>query len=291
MNKKLHKIYIGLFFAVGISVTILLTINGYDYYTTPLIERPEHPDHAMLKPTGFIGHGLGILGSFMMITGVSVYMIRKRVKKLFGFGYLKNWLEFHIFLCSVGPILVLYHTAFKFGGIVAVSFWSMTAVVLSGIIGRFIYIQIPRTIQGQELGLDELTKISDKLSYELKNKFDIDSEFVQNFENKTRTEKYKNVTLGMSIIILIKDIFNMRSVLIVLRKKMMKLNIPKKDIKEIERRVKAKMLITRRIGLLRTMQKLFRYWHIMHLPFAITMFAIMLIHVAVAILFGYTWIF
>ncbi len=291
MNKTQHKIYIGLFFAVGISVTILLAVNGYDYYTTPLIDRPDHADHSMLKPTGFIGHGLGILGSLMMITGVSVYMIRKRVKKLFGFGYLKNWLEFHIFLCSVGPILVLYHTAFKFGGIVAVSFWSMTAVVLSGIIGRFIYIQIPRTIQGQELGFDELTKISDKLSYELKNKFDIDNEFIQNFENKSSTDKYKNVTPGMSFIILIKDVFNMWSVLIELRKKMMELNIPKRDIKEIERTVKAKMLITRRIGLLRTMQKVFRYWHIMHLPFAITMFAIMLIHVAVAILFGYTWIF
>ena len=48
----------------------------------------------------------------------------------------KHWLEFHIFLCTVGPLLVLYHTAFKFGGIVSVSFWSMVLVVLSGVAGK-----------------------------------------------------------------------------------------------------------------------------------------------------------
>ena len=71
-------------------------------------------------------------------------------------GILKYWLEFHIFLCTLGPIMVLFHTAFKFGGLVAVSFWSMVAVFLSGIVGRFIYIQIPRSIEGRELSLSEV---------------------------------------------------------------------------------------------------------------------------------------
>ncbi|MBN1199798.1 MAG: hypothetical protein JXA23_10635 [Bacteroidales bacterium] len=38
---------------------------------------------------------------------------------------------------------MLFHTSFKFGGLVAISFWSMAAVFFSGIIGRFIYIRIP----------------------------------------------------------------------------------------------------------------------------------------------------
>jgi hypothetical protein len=71
-------------------------------------------------------------------------------------GKLENWLEFHIFLCALGPIMVLFHTAYKFGGIVAVSFWSMVAVFLSGIIGRFIYLQIPRSIEGRELSLNDV---------------------------------------------------------------------------------------------------------------------------------------
>ena len=98
-------------------------------------------------------------------------MIRKRTRKLFHFGYLTNWLEFHIFLCTLGPVFVLFHTAFKFGGIVAVSFWSMVAVVASGVIGRFIYIQIPRSIQGQELDFKDIQKMDEELSVRLSSEY------------------------------------------------------------------------------------------------------------------------
>jgi len=213
MNKTLHKIYVGLFLIVGISVTILLAIYGFDYYTTPLEERFFNPAHNLLKPSGALGHGFGIIGTLMMIIGVSVYMIRKRYRKFFNIGYLKHWLEFHIFLCTLGPILVLFHTAFKFGGLVAISFWSMVAVFLSGIIGRFIYIQIPRAIDGRELSDDEVRDT-------------------------------------------IKD-------------------------GSVEKRMK-------RLAL---MKDLFKYWHVAHLPFALVMLIIMIIHVVVTIVFGYRWIF
>lgn len=64
--------------------------------------------------------------------------------------------------------MVLFHTAFKFGGIVAISFWSMVAVVASGVIGRFIYNQIPRSIQGQELTLGEVMSIRQNVHSEFR---------------------------------------------------------------------------------------------------------------------------
>ncbi len=142
-----------------VGATLLLGVYGYQYYTTPLEERFFQPHYDLLKPSGILGHGFGIIGSLMMIFGVAIYMIRKKSQAVSSTSdSLKHWLEFHIFLCTVGPILVLYHTAFKFGGIVAVSFWSMVAVVASGVVGRFIYVQIPRTIQGKELSVSELMK-------------------------------------------------------------------------------------------------------------------------------------
>ena len=83
MNKTLHKIYVGLFLIVGISVTILLAINGFDYYSTSIEERFFNADHNLLKPSRMLGHGFGIIGTLMMIIGVSVYMIRKRYRKFF----------------------------------------------------------------------------------------------------------------------------------------------------------------------------------------------------------------
>ncbi len=291
MTKNLHRVYVGSFFLVGIATVVLLTVNGYDYYTTPLEERFFNPNNEMLKPSGVIGHGIGILGSLMMIFGVALYMLRKRIKVFFRMGYLKHWLEFHIFLCTVGPILVLYHTAFKFGGIVAISFWSMVAVVLSGVVGRFIYVQIPRTIQGNELDIKQISEMSSDISLRLSRELSRGEEIASKIEQLTAVDYKKKITFGKSVLFILKDFFNVRFVLRELKKEMHKLNISKLKIKEVLKLAKSKMVLSRRITMLRTMQRLFKYWHIVHLPFAITMFAIMLIHVAVTIIFGYRWIF
>jgi hypothetical protein len=291
MNKTLHKIYVGLFLFVGICVTILLAINGYQYYSTPLEERFFSPDHALLKPSGAWGHGFGIIGTLMMIVGVGVYMIRKRYRKLFNIGYLKHWLEFHIFLCSVGPVLVLYHTAFKFGGIVSVSFWSMVLVVLSGVVGRFIYLQIPRTIEGQEITVNELNSIKEKLAIRVRSVMSEDSSTLLEFERISSADRYKSFRLITAIGFFIRDYFDIKKVIRMLKMRIKLLGIGKLEKGELIKAAKSEIIIARRIALLRTSQKLFHWWHIFHLPFAITMFVIMVIHVAVTIIFGYKWIF
>ena len=49
--------------------------------------------------------------------------------------------------------------------------------------------------------------------------------------------------------------------------------------------------LRQQVLLLRPFQRLFRYWHVFHLPLAIVMFLILAVHVGVAVLFGYTWVF
>ena len=291
MNKKIHAIYIWSFFIIGVLVTIMLGVNGYQYYSSSVGERVFLAQHAVLKPSGFIGHGVGILGSFMMIIGVAVYMVRKRIRIFFKFGYLKNWLEFHIFLCSLGPVLVLYHTAFKFGGIVAVSFWSMVAVVLSGVVGRFLYVQIPHTIQGQEISLKELNQMNENLTVHLRNDLKVSEKLLMRFKEFSSSEKYKRIKLTDSFVFLVKDYLRIRILLKELKNELKKSSLSRKQYSEIIKTSKSKLIISKRIGMLRTMQKFFKYWHIVHLPFAITMFIIMFIHVGITIAFGYKWIF
>jgi hypothetical protein len=291
MNKTLHKIYVGLFLFVGISVTILLAIYGFEYYTTSLEERFFNPSHDLLKPSGALGHGLGIVGTLMMIVGVGVYMIRKRYRKFFNIGYLKHWLEFHIFLCSVGPVLVLYHTAFKFGGIVSVSFWSMVLVVLSGVVGRFIYLQIPRTIQGHEISINDLNSIKEKLAIKVRSVMSEDSSTLLEFERVSSADRYKSFRLITAVGFFVRDFFDIKRVMRLLKMRIKLLGIGKSERDELLKAAKSEIIIARRIALLRTSQKLFHWWHIFHLPFAIAMFVIMVIHVAVTIIFGYKWIF
>ncbi len=291
MNKTLHKIYIWSFIIVGLTVTIFLAIDGFSYYKTSTESRFFHHNHGLLKPSGTIGHGLGIIGSSMMILGVATYMLRKRKPRLLGFGYLKHWLEFHIFLCSVGPILILYHTAFKFGGIVSVSFWSMVAVVLSGVIGRFIYVQIPRSIQGNELEIEDINTMSANLTAKLKLEFGINGIISERLESISFFHQYIKASLGKSIVLIFKDYFQSLSLLKIINKEIDNMNLTKRKARQVKSLIKSKIILSRRIGMLRTMQKLFKYWHIAHLPFAIVMFLIMFIHVIVTIVFGYKWIF
>ncbi|MDH3268034.1 MAG: hypothetical protein OEM46_04190 [Ignavibacteria bacterium] len=291
MNIKLHKLYVRLFLIVGISVTILLAIYGFDYYTTPIEERFFNSDHTLLKPSGALGHGFGIVGTLMMLLGVGIYMIRKRYRIFFNLGFLKHWLELHIFLCSVGPILVLYHTAFKFGGIVSVSFWSMVVAVLSGVVGRFIYLQIPRTIEGRELTIQELIEIKERLAIRVRSVLSEDTSTLSEFERISSSERYKSLKFFTAIRFLHHDFFDIQRVMRRFKKRMKLLGYDKYERKELLIAAKSEMIMARRIAMLRTSQKLFHQWHIFHLPFSITMFVIMIIHVIVTIIFGYKWIF
>jgi len=130
--------------------------SGREYYVTRLTERPFSPLHELYAPTGLIGHGFGIIGSLMVIVGVALYSGRKRIPFLARVGKLRGWLQLHIFLCLLGPFLILLHTTFKFGGFVAISFWSMTLVVGSGVFGRYVYVWIPKTMNGRFLEAKEV---------------------------------------------------------------------------------------------------------------------------------------
>jgi len=289
MTKTQHNLYVGFFILTGVASLILLTFNGFDYYTTSLEERFFTSSHTLLKPSGTLGHGLGIIGSLMMLVGVGVYVARKRIRKFGRIGVLKYWLEFHIFLCSVGPLFILFHTAFKFGGIVAVSFWSMVAVVLSGVVGRYIYVQIPRSISGNELSLNELRLMDEELAKKLEGKTNLSENLrieINNFDLSNYLQGENNF-----FTVLIKGYLVTHKLMRNVKKDLSRNNVSSQNRKEIIKLTKNKLTLERKIKLLRSMQNIFRYWHIFHLPFAIVMLVIMLVHVGVTIAFGYKWIF
>lgn len=289
MTGLAHRIYIGVLVVITVLVFLFLCYWGYTYYGTSFEERPFHPDHDSLKPSGPIGHGLGIVGTILILIGVFGYIGRKKKKFLPRVGVLKHWLEFHIFLCSVGPILILFHTALKFGGIVSISFWSMVAVVLSGVVGRFIYIQIPRTIQGRELSLVEIKEMKGNMSKSLSTKYGLDdvmyAMLIAATQKEFDTEKRGPLSRIIGRIRFNREIRNQVNTLL------NQTALSGKDKRGVIKLVKNEMTLNARIRRLQTMQMLFKYWHVAHLPFALIMLVIMVIHVAITIAFGYKWIF
>jgi hypothetical protein len=289
MSEIAHRIFLSTLVAIVFMVTIFLIYNGISYYNVSLEERVYHHDHALLKPSGTMGHGMGIIGSLFMIIGMLSYMARKRYRFLSRLGLLKHWLEFHIFLCTLGPILILFHTAYKFGGLVAISFWSMVAVFMSGIIGRFIYLQIPRTIDGHELSLSEVRSMKKDVAQIIRNKYSLDEETSGILADSVQRKVgiYTRSTFVRYIRNYFNDLKSIRKVNIALKNN----NLPKQEKKMILSLIIDDIKLNEKIERLDTMQNLFKYWHVLHLPFALVMLIIMIIHVAVTIVFGYRWIF
>jgi hypothetical protein len=289
MSRTAHRIFLSILVAIVFITLVLLIYKGLPYYKLSLEERVYHSEHNALKPSGTLGHGIGIAGSLFMIVGMASYMARKRYRSLSRLGLLKHWLEFHIFLCTLGPLLILFHTSYKFGGLVAVSFWSMTAVFLSGIIGRFIYIRIPRNIEGHELSLNEINGLKTNVAEIARNNYSLDVESYNILTNSIKNKVslyHKNPVVRY----IKKHLEDHRSVKLV-RDVLKRNKLPDAEIKKILALVKDDIRLNRRIEQLDTMQNLFKYWHVAHLPFAFIMLVIMVIHVGVTVLFGYRWIF
>lgn len=95
--------------------------------------------HLKLKPSGTVGHILGILGSICMFFSYALYVLRKKIEWLECLGSLSMWLDIHIFFGILGVVFTIFHSALFLSGIIAVGFWIMIIVLISGIFGRLLF--------------------------------------------------------------------------------------------------------------------------------------------------------
>jgi hypothetical protein len=284
-----HKVFLSFLVFIIATAVLAVAVRGFAYYITPVEARHMHQDYEIMKPSGTYSHGLGIIGASMIIIGVSTYSTRKRVKALWSVGKLSRWLEFHIFLCLVGPVLVVFHTTFKAGGVAAISLWTMLSVATSGILGRYLYAQIPKNLQGNELTAGQITGELDKLSARL-SKSPIGERITkvvyQSFESLPRPQSsWSAFTTFVRLAILRRHIRQFVRGLVTV-------NIHSRETaKELQATATAFASLIQKSIVLNQAAKLFHYWHVIHLPFSIIMFITLAAHIIVTVILGYRWIF
>jgi hypothetical protein len=277
------RIALLLLYAAGFAIVAGGLYAGRTLYLAPLAERAHNDGYWRFKPGGTVGLPLGVAGTAMM-TLLLLYSVRKRVPALRGLGPLARWLDVHIFLGIVGPLLVVLHSSFKVHGLVALSFWSMVAVATSGVLGRYLYLQIPRTRAGDELTLAELVAQDSALTDRLRREFGLDEEHLRRLDALASPPQPPGLLRALAGM-LIADVNLGRR----LRAFGRESGAPLSLYRPLMRVISQKAQIRRRIVLWDALHRLFHHWHVIHKPFAVVMYLFMIVHVVVASMTGYGW--
>lgn len=270
---------------LAVAVWMLFAKGGWDYYRTPVAVRGYAKAHAFLRPSGPGGNLVGIVGTVFMLLAL-LYPLRKKIRPLANLGSIKGFLEFHIFCGLFGPILITFHTAMKFNGLISVAYWSMVLVVVSGFVGRYLFLQIPKTIRGHELTRAEIEERAREAKQRLA-RASIPPRLLVRIDEVER-EIVPAAEAAHGLLALVGSDVRARAKMTALRREIRAAGLRADLVHEALEAVGERAALLRRIAQLQQTRRLFEMWHVFHRPLVWIMFTIFAVHLAVAIYFGYT---
>lgn len=230
---------------------------------------------------------LGLVGGVLML-GLLLYPLRKRLSILHGLGPLRFWFRFHMVAGLLGPVLVLFHSTFHVRSInAAVALASMLLVVASGLVGRFIYRRIHRGLYGSRATHEEFQQSLDKQLRELRSSPQLPSEVKQDIERFARLVTFEEEGRWRRAIHFLS--LGVRRQFAGLRARRMlarhanshraDAHSPFADLDELLRNIDATLRAAQKAAQFSTYERLFSHWHTVHIPFLFMLMLTLLVHV------------
>jgi TRAP-type C4-dicarboxylate transport system permease small subunit len=292
-----HRIRLILAWLLALAIVLVIGGYGFNYYTLSAADRPFSPKHDALRPSGPIGITLGMFGVFLFFL-IYLYPLRKKWGWLARQGNSRHWLDFHVVLGTLAPMIVAFHATFKFGNIAGMAFWSMLAVTLSGFVGRYLYAQIPRNLNSAELTMKEMTAIEETMRRGLASQdLAFGKRMEKLFDLPTAQDVQHMPALTALVYMILIDMRRpfrvsllrlqsagfaswLGSLFGFLRTRNLKLEYA---IGVAQKRA----TLSKRILFLSRTAQVFRLWHVVHRPFSYAFAVLALIHVGLALYMGY----
>ncbi len=255
-------------------------IRGQSYISWASCKYLQHCQPLSPLPGKPLSYALGWIG-FCVMALTNIYIIRKRVHAMQSWGGLQGWLNWHIFFGMLGPTFILFHCDFKVRGIVSISFWSMVISFLSGIVGRYFYMQLLQAKPVLKTQIDYLEKAFDQYVQMSGNRIPMQAMMLAKanaFSMAGGVQGPELQRLGL-VGFLFKSMFGEIRMATTLPP------TPWRESREFRVKLREWALLRRRLLSMHFYQILFGYWRTFHSPFAIWMYIVAIIHIASSLVF------
>jgi len=292
-----HRVRVTVVVLLTSTLIVSLAFHGWTYYRMSLEERPLSPLHSQLRSSGTIGVKLGMLGAGMF--GVLfLYPLRKRWAWLGRIGSTRRWLDFHVVMGITAPIIITFHASFKFQGLAGLAYWIMISVALSGFVGRYVYGQIPRSINAAKLSAEELAAQIEALAASLATQHTFDPAELDPLLRVPNSLEVRELgLLHMLWVMALKDlsrpfrIARLRQRFLTGGEMLVTVGglfaSRHREVETIVANVRRQSWLLTKMAFLDRTERLFHLWHVVHRPFSLSFIALVIIHVSVIMFLGY----
>jgi hypothetical protein len=233
-----------------------------------------------------------------MFFALFLYPTRKRWRWLSRIGNTRRWLNFHVLLGLATPIVVTFHTSFKWAGLAGIAYWTMISVAMSGVIGRYVYAKIPRSIHATKLSVSELDSQTAVLAARLQDSAHFRPEDLAPLLKMPTLEEVRRMSLFRAFGTLVS--MDLMRPLVISRLRRKELNNAekvrtifglrhshRKDLEAILSNLNRQSRLSAAIAFLDRTERAFHLWHVIHRPFSISFVILITVHIGVALSVGF----
>lgn len=259
------------------------------YYLAAHGARLRDPLHPLLKPSGTLGLAFGI-AAFTLFSFLWLYPLRKKFPALAWTGRVPSWLRAHVVAGLSVPVLAAVHAGWRFDGLIGLGYLSMAIVCASGIVGRYLYVHIPRGRNGLELSLDEVRGERRALLTRLALQTGIEPVAVERALALEAPARARGGLLGALRQLVTDDLERWRAMrrleTLWTRPQLGARRLDRGALRQALALARREIALEQQVRALEGTRRLFALWHVAHRPFALTALVAVLVHVGAAVVFG-----
>lgn len=266
------------------ALLISTLLIGWNYYVLPTELRPQHWLDAWLRPGGPVGVLLGLVGTLLLL-GIVAYRVRKWLWRFKWLGSMTTWMQFHIVCGVVGPLYIIVHAGVAMPhGFIAVGFWCMVLVGLSGVFGRYVYGHLPggTALEDLERAKADLFRLRERLVLQTAG---TGSAALAGFGQAVDVARGLQST-PQSLAGLVRFDRDVREREQQIRRVLGTCQLPPMARRQAADNLLEQLRLHRNIGAWAACRRLFRYWHLFHMPLARAMYILVALHILNAVVLG-----